>query len=332
MKCKECNAEIEEFYNFCKHCGAPLDEEDFSADQRIAVRKQRSSAAGMLSAVFLLFLAVIATAVFLVYRMSVKAADSTEGGSSAAALETLPPITETTTQTTVTELTTTAAETTTTAAAATKPAAGTVALPEDVLRRIVAAEGNIALWQYADYDGDGLFEAFALTTVGETFFSHTIESLYFIDAYGKMTKLYDPTAQSYDESRDGCYRVCGGRGFFWFDYSGLTMRTKTMVYSVADGKPYRLEICDELRGFYQDEAGRFYTVNTDFSFSGGFRSVSYELIYEPERGEFRMGGVLDTSVPDEPLPETGTSEDAWGDSWGEPAFGAPDVPSPGRFD
>ena len=340
MRCKECDAEIEGFYNFCKHCGAPLCDDDFEESESYSSgRRRRGSAAGMLSAVFLLFLVVIGTAVFLVYRMSVKAAEDAENGSSAAGSETLPTVTETTTTTeltTTTEETTTTTETTTTAA--TEPVSGTVALPEDVLRRIVEGEGDpIALWKYADYDGDGLYEAFALTTVGETFFSHTIECVYFIDAYGKLTSIYDPTAQSYDESADGCFRVCGNRGFFWFTHSSLTFSSHTRVYSVSGGKPYLLEISDDLNGFYQDANGRFYTTDTDFSFSGGFSAAKYELIYEPERGDFRMGGkIADT---DAPAPVQESSDDPWDlpendpqdDPWNDPVFGAPGLPAPGVF-
>ena len=323
MRCRECDAEIEGFYNFCKHCGAPLDDDDFDEKQTAheAVRKQRSSAAGMLTAVFLLFLVIMGTAVFLVYRMSVKAAEHAESGSSVQTSETLPPIAETTTvQTTTSPTTTTTEETTTATTAAAEPEPGTVALPEDVLRRIVEGEGDpIALWKYADYDGDGLFEAFALTTVGETFFSHTIECVWFIDAFGNLTPLYDPTAQSYDESADGCFRICDGKGFFWFTHAAFSMNRSTKVYSVSEGRPYLLEISDELNGFYQDADGRFYTTDTDFSFAGGFSAVQYELIYEPERGDFRLGSRMDGITSDEPEDEPEP------DPWDEPAYGSPEA-------
>ena len=200
----------------------------------------------------------------------------------------------------------TISQTTTAAETALPPESGenTTVLPESVLRQIVSGKGNIALWEYADYDGDGLSEAFALTVMGETFFTHTIDEVYFIDAFGNLTKLYDPTAQSYSESRDGNRRSCGGNQFFWFDYSGITLFNNTLVYGVRNGQVYQLDVCGDLNGFYQDEQGTFYTTETQFDFSSGVHSARYELLYDADAQQFRKGGRLyaDSATPE--IPDT----------------------------
>ena len=311
MRCSECDEKIKDYYNFCKNCGLPLEEADFQEDEKAAVRGRRRGAAGMVTAVFLLFLAGIGSAVFLVYRMSTGVSGAGEQTAEQSEAETLPLFEETATTTTVTEITsTTVTEQTTTASAETEtalpaePGANTTVLPESVLRQIVSGKGNVALWEYADYDGDGLSEAFALTVMGETFFTHTIDEVYFIDAFGNLTKLYDPTAQSYSESRDGNRRSCGGKQFFWFDYSGITLVNNTLVYGVRNGQAYQLDVCGDLNGYYQDEQGTFYTTETQFDFSSGLHSAQYELLYDADAQQFRKGGRLNADTPPDPEPPT----------------------------
>ncbi len=305
MRCSECNEKIKDYYNFCKHCGIPLEETDFQEDVRASVRSRHRGAPGLVTAVFLLFLVGLGSAAFLVYRMSARAEGSGGSSTDPSSEETLAMIEETTTTTeltsttTETELTTTATEITTETTAPAEPGGEQVVLPESVLRQLIAGKGNIALWNYADYDGDGLSEAFALTVVGETLFTHTADKLYFIDAYGNMTVLWNPTAQSYSESADGNCRSCGGKQFFWFDYSGLTLVNHTLVYSVRNGQPYQLDVCGDLNGFYQDENGTFYTTETQFNFSSGMYSVRYELLYDADAQQFRKGGRLYADAPPE---------------------------------
>ena len=309
MRCSECDEKIKSYYNFCKRCGMPLEDEDFREDKKAAVRGRRRAASGMITAVFLLFLIGIGSAVFLVYRMSVRAEGSTDN--SAAELsgeDTLPPITETTTTVTTTVTVTTTAELTTTTvtettAVTTSAEPEHIVLPESVLRQIVAGKGNIALWNYADYDGDGLKEAFALTVMGEVLFTHTVDNVYFIDAYGTLTQLWNPTAQSYSKSADGNCRSCEGKCFFWFDYSGITLVNNTLVYGVRDGQPYKLDVCGDLNGFYQDENGTFYTTETGFNLSRGIHSTYYELLYDPVAQQFRKGGKLSASAEPSSQPQ-----------------------------
>ena len=161
----------------------------------------------------------------------------------------------------------------------------TSAISEEQLKTAVMSYGNIGIWQYADYDGNGEKEAFAVITSNADGMDSHIEGVYFVDSSGKVTPMRSDYHMSYYQSNDGYYRECQGKGFFWCDYGAFGSGWQTMLYSVRDGIPYELDVASSLQGFYQ-EGERFFTTKNDFTDGHSYPQV--ELVYEPDSQQFRM--------------------------------------------
>lgn len=160
------------------------------------------------------------------------------------------------------------------------------ALEESQLREIVERRGTIGIWEYADYDGDGLKEAFALIAGGYGKPDDYIQAIYYVDPFGALTELNSPRGMAYYED-DAHVRTCGGKGFFWSDYGGYGSGWSSFVFGVRDGAPYELDVSGQIQGFYQDEKS-FYTTENDFS-EGYHTYPEVELIYDSNTQQFVKG-------------------------------------------
>ena len=164
------------------------------------------------------------------------------------------------------------------------------ALDQSQLREIVEGHGNIGIWEYADYDGDGLNEAFALVAGGYGQADDAIQAIYYVDSFGVLTELNSPRGMAYYEAEDH-FRSCGGKGFFWSDYGASGSGWSSFVFGVKDGAPYELDISGQIQGFYQDERS-FYTTENDFS-EGYHTYPEVELIYDSNTQQFLKGNRRD---------------------------------------
>jgi len=159
---------------------------------------------------------------------------------------------------------------------------------EHYLRSAIEERGTLAVWAYADYDGNGEKEAFAITTTGD---EDEIQAIYFVDSDGNVSLLHKSfDGLSYYENEEGYYRMHAGKGFFWFNYGAYGSGCRTMLYSVKDGIPYELDVAPQLQGFYQD-GEKFYT--TENSFAAGYHQwLKIELVYDSAVQQFHKGRVL----------------------------------------
>ena len=162
---------------------------------------------------------------------------------------------------------------------------------ERELRTAVAVYGTIGLWHYDDYDGNGLYEAYAITRKLQGNLDNAIDCVYFVDAYGVVLRMVRDVPMAYYNTNDNCYRSCGGKGFFWTDYGGYGSGHSTFLFSVKDGTPYELAISRQLQGFYEKD-GMFYTTANEFLPEGGHIYPQYELIYNEQTQQFSKGRKL----------------------------------------
>lgn len=155
------------------------------------------------------------------------------------------------------------------------------------LKQAVAEIGNVSVWEYADYDGNGEKEAFAITTTEDD----EIKAVYFVDSNCNVSVMQTSfDGLSYYESGEGYYRMHAGKGFFWCDYGAHGSGYHTMLYSVKDGTPYALDIASQLQGFYQDGES-LYTIEDSFD-AGYHQWFKKELVYDSATQQFRKGRVL----------------------------------------
>ena len=160
---------------------------------------------------------------------------------------------------------------------------------EGQLRSIASTYGNVGTWGYADYDGDGSGEAFAV--IGNTDAYHDqdvrISGVIFINEKGNVRfMILDLDSFAYYNEPE-CIRFCGGKGFFWFDYGSYGSGYQTALLSVKNENPYELNLSQKTQGFYQDANG-FYTTRNDYS-KGYHGCIKVELIYDENTQQFYKG-------------------------------------------
>ncbi len=154
-------------------------------------------------------------------------------------------------------------------------------------KAIAAKYGTVSAYEFADFDGNGKKEAFAVITNAD----ETVRCVIFIDSSGKSVTVEDKFGLTLYTSEEGNLRIHESKGFFWFDMGAGGSGWKTAVYSVKDGKPYKLDISDKLQGFYEDK-DRIYTTEDEFSDRGHIYN-SVELIYNSETQQFKKGGKIE---------------------------------------
>lgn len=169
-------------------------------------------------------------------------------------------------------------------------------LSESELKAKLEEYGTVSAWEYHDYDGNGTDEAFAVVTDENN--SDKQPDVYFVASDGAVKNMPAGFNGYYYENTEK-YSETEGKGFFSFDVGGGGSGWDTLLYSVKDNEPYELDISRELQGFYQNiETGKFYTTVSDFS-SGHHEWPEYDLIYDSNNQQFRLGERLDGVVSED---------------------------------
>jgi len=167
-------------------------------------------------------------------------------------------------------------------------------LKESELRNIADDNGEILVWTYEDFDGDGYSEVYALVAENKTSdFSRDIEKVIYIDSYGN-TKFFHPEMKGfYTETEKSTYYECCGKGFFCAELSAGGSGWWTYMFSVKNGEPYELDLSCKIQGFYvEDEeylTDVFYTTEDEFSDDMGHRYVKVNLLYDSDNQQFIKG-------------------------------------------
>ena len=164
------------------------------------------------------------------------------------------------------------------------PSAPVSELGEEDLRAIARQHGTVGLWGWADYDGDGAREAFAILVRDW----NDIESVWFINSRGEASCMAgDIVGACYamDMGEDAqCVLDCGGQKVFWADYGAYGSGWQTLLFSVRDAAPYELELSRDIQGIAREEVG-YSTTENDFS-SGAHQYLSVPLSFDQASGEF----------------------------------------------
>lgn len=159
---------------------------------------------------------------------------------------------------------------------------------ENGLKALAESHGIVSAWEYADYDGNGSKEAFAVITDEDLFILETL----FISSEGKVTVIENDLNRTLYTSDEGNIRYTEGKGFFWADMGAGGSGWTTILYSVKDNNPYKLQLSRNIQGFYKDDK-TFYTTENDFLPEGGHIYPNIELIYDSSSQEFSKGGNLE---------------------------------------
>ena len=113
---------------------------------------------------------------------------------------------------------------------------------EGELKSIVAGYGNIGIWGYADYDGNGSKEAFAV--IGDPMPPQgrdvRIKKVVFINSNGEVSEVINDIDRAADYSESGCVKNYGDKEVFWFDYGAYGSGWQTVLLGVESDKPYEL--------------------------------------------------------------------------------------------
>jgi hypothetical protein len=175
----------------------------------------------------------------------------------------------------------------------------TPTLSESDLKNLVAAYGTISVWEYHDYDGNGMNEAYAIMTTTTSGGDLDIDAVYYVSADGNVQLMSNTIDGFLYESNDGYYRQTQGKGFLWSDYGAGGSGWTTILYGVKDdGTPYELDLSRNIQGFYEDENG-FYTTENEFMDGGGHLYPEVSLIYDSATQQFTKGARRDEDLTDE---------------------------------
>lgn len=172
----------------------------------------------------------------------------------------------------------------------------TPSLTEDELKSLAESRGTVSAWEYADYDGDGTNEAFAIITEIDSHpnwgdLLNVLETL-FISSDGTITIMDNNLNLMLYVSDDGYIRYKEGKGFFWADIGGGGSGWTTVLYSVTNNAPYKLQLSGKIQGFYENE-GVLYTTESEYFPGGGHWYPTVELLYDSNTQEFVKGARLD---------------------------------------
>lgn len=155
---------------------------------------------------------------------------------------------------------------------------------ESSKKAIAESYGTVSAWEYADYDGNGTKEAFAVITDGEMEIVKTL----FISSKGEVTEMEQDLGWALYINEEGYIRQVGDQGFFWADMGGYGSGWCTLLYSVKEDVPYILQLSGSLQGFYEQD-GILYTTENEFLPEGGHLYPKVELIYDSDTREFTKG-------------------------------------------
>lgn len=158
---------------------------------------------------------------------------------------------------------------------------------ESELHDLVEEKGTICAWEYADYDGDGKKEAFAIigtNNMSDYYVSDNIQGVYYINSVGEITELQRNNNPMCRIARSVFHK---GKGFFAYDSTAGGSSSQLYLYGVKDGNCFELSISGTITDFYQKDGTCFAVAKTALS-SGGYDWLEYELSYDESTQEFTL--------------------------------------------
>ncbi len=203
-------------------------------------------------------------------------------------------------------------------------------LSENDLKDAIISKGNICAWEYADYDGNGTKEAFAIigtNSSSDFYISDSIQGVYFISSEGIVEELGNASSGLMC-SIERCTEYAGKK-FFSYNATAGGSGIQTYLFSVKGGNYYELEISGKIADFYSKN-DICYATKSEFLQDGGHIWPEYELIYDENTQEFSLLCKISDSenayysfIKNELVPNYGLSNLKNLDIANEPGYPAP---------
>lgn len=166
---------------------------------------------------------------------------------------------------------------------------------EEKLKDVIASKGTICTWEYADYDGNGTKEAFAIVgtkSMPNYYVCSDIAGIYFISTNGEVTQLNATNPNLKMCMIERCTEYAGKK-FFSCNTTAGGSSSETYLFGVKNGKCYELEISGTIVDFYSRD-GICYATKGEFLPEGGHVWTEYALSYNEETQEFSMNDQAST--------------------------------------
>lgn len=161
-------------------------------------------------------------------------------------------------------------------------------LTESKAEELASQYGYVAVLKYADYDGNGSYEAFAVIKNGKEYEDNIIKVI-FISSTEKVITMTNFSDSQMLLNKYNDVQYCDNKGFFSFNTGGGASYSENRIYSVKNNKPYELYISGEFCDF-DKEGDTFYVQESEYLPEGGKVYNKIELIYDADTQQFYVEG------------------------------------------
>ncbi len=156
---------------------------------------------------------------------------------------------------------------------------------ESELKSIIESKGNICAWEYADYDGNGTKEAFAIIgsdTMPDFYVSDYVEVVYYISSNGDIKEITNISGAMCSKAKRIEHM---GKSFFSYDATAGASGSEMFLFGVKNNNCYELKISGSITDFFSKN-GTCYATLSEFLPEGGHVWNDYELEYDENEQEF----------------------------------------------
>lgn len=158
---------------------------------------------------------------------------------------------------------------------------------EEELRAVLEENTSdlIVNFEYDDYDGDGVSEAFGITSP-EDYDDLGLcadVGVWFIDSEGNCTELMSDTYGYLHQQKI----TAGQRKFIVWEMSGGGSGSRSYIFGIRDGSPYEPQISGQYMQFETAKYDDAVYVGQTSDFSMGYHNyITTEFVFDSESGEF----------------------------------------------
>lgn len=157
---------------------------------------------------------------------------------------------------------------------------------------------NSAYFLPADFDGDGVQEAFGITGAFDGQMGYYDTKIYFVDSLRNISCVRETTQQgsrlygyllsqvpeSTNKTDDFFLSVATSKFIVW-EVSAYGSGSLSIILGVRDGKAYEPEISEQYMLFKQNELGEFVGLTSDFS-KGFHDYIKHTFLFDKVNGQF----------------------------------------------
>lgn len=150
----------------------------------------------------------------------------------------------------------------------------------------------------ADFDGDGVQEAFGITGTFDGQMGYYDTKIYFVDSLGNISCVRETTQQGsrlygyllpqvpeLTGKTDDFFLSAASSKFIVWEVSAYGSGSLSIILGVRDGKAYEPEISEQYMSFKQNESGEFVGLTSDFS-EGFHDYIEHTFFFDEINGQF----------------------------------------------